>query len=82
MKKKNCNKLFLPRQFYTIFEHKSSYLTSLLSITFPQKFRIFKKFGHWTLRSGGKMTVKRSEQSVTDRQTPKTETNKKWQNPS
>ena len=32
-----------------------------LSITFPQGFRKCKKFGHWTLGSGGKKTVKLSE---------------------
>ena len=33
----------------------------ILSTTFPQGFRISKKFGHWTLGSGGKKTVKGSE---------------------
>ena len=36
-------------------------LRPLLSITFPQVFRKSKKFGHWTLESGGKKTFKRSE---------------------
>ena len=31
------------------------------AITFPQGFRKSKKFGHWTLRSGGKKTFKRSK---------------------
>ena len=42
----------------------------LLSITFPQGFRISKRIGHPTLGSGGKKTFKRylkSEQ--TDKQT-------------
>ena len=80
MKKKSVL-FFWPLQFYTIFERKSSNLRSLLSFTFPQGLRLPKKFGHWTLASGGKKTIKRSEQSVTDRQTHKTETNKKIQNP-
>ena len=40
------------------------------SITIPHKFLIFKKFGHWTLGSRGKKTVKQSEKVWrTDRQT-------------
>ena len=59
-----------------------SYLRPLLSITFfSQGFQISKKFGHWTSGSGGKKTSKHSEQSVTDRQTHETKTNRKWQNP-
>ena len=80
--KKIPKKLFLPRRFYTIFQQKSSNLRPLLSITFPQGFRISKKFGHWTSGCGSKKTVKHSEQSVTDRQTHKRKTNRKWQNPS
>ena len=38
--------------------------------------------GHWTLGSGGKKAIKRSEQSVTDSQTHKTKTDKIWQHPS
>ena len=53
--------MFWSWQFYTIYEKKFSNLRPLLSITFPQGFRISKKFGHWTLGSGGKKTVKRSE---------------------
>ena len=30
------------------FEQKSSDLIPLLSITFPKRFRISQKFGHWT----------------------------------
>ena len=40
---------------------KFSNLRPVLSITFPQEFRKSKKFGHWTPKSGGKKTVKRSE---------------------
>ena len=36
-------------------------LIPLFSITFPQGFRKSKQFGHWTLRNGGKKTVKRSD---------------------
>ena len=32
------------------------------TITFPQRFRNSKNFGHWTSGSGGKKTFKRSEQ--------------------
>ena len=55
-------KLFFARWFYTIYEQKFSNLRPLLSITFAQGFRISKKFGHWTLGSGGKRALKRSEQ--------------------
>ena len=34
--KKICEKLFLPRRFYTLFEQKISNLRPLLFITFPQ----------------------------------------------
>ena len=64
------NKLFFARRFYTLYEQKFSNLRPLLSITFPQGFRISKIFGHPTSGSGGKKTFKRylkSEQ--TDRQT-------------
>ena len=53
-------------------------MTPLLSITFPQGFRISKNIGHPTSGSGGKKTVKRylkSEQ--TDRHTH-TQTNIIW----
>ena len=44
----------------------------LLSITFPQGFRISRNTGHPTLGSGGKKTVKRYLKSEhTDRQTNK-----------
>ena len=73
---------FFAQQVYTLYGQQFSNLRPLFSITFPQGFRIFKKFERWTLKGGGKKIVKRSEQSVTDRQTHKTKTNKKWQNPS
>ena len=44
------------------FEQKFYNLRPLLTITFPQGFRISIKFGHWTSGSGGKKTFKRSEQ--------------------
>ena len=77
-RKKICS----PRRFDTLYEQKFSNLRPLLSITFPQGFRISKKLGHWTSGSGGKKTGKQSEQSVTNRKTHKTKTKKKWQNPS
>ena len=49
-------------KFYTIYEQKFSNLRPLLSITFPQGSWKSKKFGHWTLGSGGKKTFKRNEQ--------------------
>ena len=54
-------KLFSSRRFNTLYEQKFSNLRPLLPITFPQGFRISKKFGHWTSGSGGKKTGKRSE---------------------
>ena len=47
-------------------------LRPLLSITFPQGFRISKNIGHPTTESGGKKTFKRylkSEHTHTDRRT-------------
>ena len=64
------NYFFFARRFYTISKLKCSNVRPLLSITFPQGFRISKNIGHPTLGSGGKKTVIRylkSEQ--TDRQT-------------
>ena len=56
------NYFFFALQFYTLYEKKFSNLRQLLSITFPQGFqKNQKKFGHWTLGSGDKKTVKRSE---------------------
>ena len=62
------------QRFLTIFKQKCSYLRPLLSISFPQGFRISKNIGHPTLGNGGKKTLKRylkSEQTdkQTDRQT-------------
>ena len=54
------------------FQTKCSNPRQLLSITFPQVFRISKIFGHPTLGSGGKKTFKRylkSEQTETHGQT-------------
>ena len=59
--KKKIRNFFLLWQFYTLYEQKFSNLRPLFSITFPQGFRIFKKFGHCSLQSRGKTTVKRSE---------------------
>ena len=50
---------FCARRFQTVWKQKFSYLRPLLSITFPQEFRISKNIGHPTLGSGGKKTVKR-----------------------
>ena len=43
------------------YEQKSSNLRPHLSDTFPQGFQKSKKFGHWTMGSGGEKTFKRSE---------------------
>ena len=48
---------FFARRFYTLYEQKFYNLRPLLFITFPQGFRISKKFGHWTSGSGGKKTT-------------------------
>ena len=61
-------KTFFARRFQTTTKQKCSNLRSLLSITFPQGFRISKKFGPPTSGSGGKKTFKRylkSEQTHT-----------------
>ena len=52
---------FLRWGFYTLYEQKFSNMRPLFSITFPQGFQKSKKFGHWTLGSGGKNTAKRNE---------------------
>ena len=70
--KKWRNFFFLWRDFQQFSIKNCSYLRPLLSITFPQGFRIFKNIGHPTLGKGGKKTFKRylkSEQ--TDKQTDK-----------
>ena len=56
------------QQFQTTCNHKSSNLRPLLSITFPQEFRIFINIGHPASESGGKKTFTRylkSEQTET-----------------
>ena len=63
-------KTFFLRRFQTSSKQKCSNVRPLLSINFPQGFRISKNIGHPTSGSGGKKTVKRylkSEQ--TDRRT-------------
>ena len=47
------------RQFETTFKQKCSNVRPLLSITFPQGFRISNNIRHPNLGSGGKKTVKR-----------------------
>ena len=70
VKKVEKKKLFFVTRFSTIFKQKCSNLRPLLSITFPQGFRICKNIGHPTLGSGGKKTVKRYLKSEhTHRQT-------------
>ena len=60
----------IARQFYTTSIQKCSNVRLLLSITFPQGFRISKNIWHPTSGSGGKKTVKRYIQSEqTDTQT-------------
>ena len=59
---------FFARRFQTTSKLKCSNLRPLLSITFPQGFRISKNIGHPTSGSGGKNTFKRylkSEQTHT-----------------
>ena len=67
-------KLFLVLQFQTTSKQKSSILSPLLSITFPQGFQIITIIGHTTSGSGGKKTLKRylkyeHTDGQTDRQT-------------
>ena len=50
------NKLFFAPQFQTTSKQKCSNPRTLLSITFPQGFRISKNIGHPTSGSGGKKT--------------------------
>ena len=49
---------FFARRFQTISKQKFSNVRPLLSITFPQGFRISKYFGHPTSGSGGKIGLK------------------------
>ena len=66
------NNFFFARRFQTTSKQKCSNVRPLLSITFPQEFRISKNIGHPTLGSGGKKTVKRYLKSEhTDRHTDK-----------
>ena len=72
--RQNQQQFFFARRFLTIFEQKCSNLRPLLSITFPQGFRISKNIGHPTSGSGGTKTFKRYLKSEhthtrTDRQT-------------
>ena len=53
-KAKSAKKTFFARRFLTIFKQKCSNLRQLLSITFPQGFRISKNIGNSTLGSGVK----------------------------
>ena len=43
---------YFVRLYNTLYEQKFSNLRPFLAITFPQGFRIFEKFGHWTLKQG------------------------------
>ena len=68
--------LFWKAKFQTTSKQKCSNLRPLLSLTFPQGFRISKNIGHPTLESGGIKTFKRYLKSEhtdgeTNRQTDK-----------
>ena len=52
--RQNSPKTIFLRGGFRPFMSKTLNLRPLLSITFPQGFRKSKKFGHWTLGSGGK----------------------------
>ena len=74
LKAKSAKKqtFFFAPQFQTASKQKCYNLRPLLSITFPQGFRISKNIGHPTSGSGGKKTFKRYLKSEhTDRQTYK-----------
>ena len=58
-KSATTKKLFFARRFQTTFKQKCSHLRPLLSITFPQEFRISQNIGHPSSVSGGKKTFKR-----------------------
>ena len=60
-------KTFFAQRFQTTSKQKCSNVRPLLSISFPQGFRISKYIGHPTSGSGGKKTVKK------DRKPKKTE---------
>ena len=61
---------FFVSRFETTSKQNCSNLRPLLSITFPQGFRITKNIGHWTLGNGDKKTFKRYVKSEhTDGQT-------------
>ena len=51
-------KTIFEQQIYTPYKQKFSNLRPFLYATFPQGFQKSKKFGHWTLGSGAKKTVK------------------------
>ena len=57
--KNEREKNFLCAAILDNFKQKCSYLRPLLSITFPQGFRISKNIGHPNSGNGGKKTVKR-----------------------
>ena len=61
MKKKRkeefVKNFFATQRFYTLYEQKFSNVRQLISNTFPKGFQKSKKFGHWTLGSGGKKNV-------------------------
>ena len=66
---KQIKKKFVKNSFcrgdFSPFRSKSFLNLRLpLSITFPQGFQTSKKFGHWTLGSGGKKTVRQSENVI------------------
>ena len=65
-------KTFSSRRLNPILGQKCSIMRPLLSITCPQGLQISKKFGHWTSGSGGKKTVKRSEQMKKKKSVKKT----------
>ena len=68
--KQQQKKTFFAQRFQTIFQQKCSNLRPLLSITFPQEFRISKNIGYPILGSGGKKAFKRYLKSeYTDGQT-------------
>ena len=72
--KQQQKNFFFARRFQTTFKQKCSNVRPLLTITFPQGFRISKNIGHRNLGRGGKKTFKRylkSEQTdgQTDKQT-------------
>ena len=61
MQKKICKNFFCSGDFLPFMSKSFQIWDHFITITFPQWFRKSKMFGHWTMGSGGKKTVKQSK---------------------